>query len=147
MWSSCTKAVAAISLAALTTSVGCQSKGEDPIPTTRDAAAALAFDVPAVYASADERDEVRTFLNARLARAGRAETALLGYDSPTVTFFAREIDDRQRITSGYGSFGGGYFGHGFGGFGVHGGRVLDHYRQHDRSVSTFQRTRPAGELN
>ncbi|MEM1013491.1 MAG: hypothetical protein AAGI46_14880 [Planctomycetota bacterium] len=90
--------------------------------------------------------EVRTFLEARLARAGRAETALLGFDSPSVTLFVSEIDDRQRILGGFGGFGGHYSG-GPGRFTTHGGRVYDTYWQRDRSITAFERTRPAGELN
>jgi hypothetical protein len=105
------------------------------------AAAALTYDVPVPNATMAEREEIRQFLDARLARADRGETALLGYDTASIELYRRDVDDRQLLFGGTGSFG--YYG----GFGFGGPRVRDFVTVRERSLTTFTRTRPAGELN
>jgi len=111
------------------------------------AAAALAYEVPMSRLTPRDREEVRYVLDARLARAGRGATALLGYDSPTITTYLLDIDDRQLLLGGVGGFGYGYGSFGYGVGGYHGSRVYDRVDRRTRSVTTFTRTRPGGELN
>lgn len=103
------------------------------------AAAALAYDPPVYLAmSPAEREE----LDGQLARFGRDESSLLGYDTPTVSTYYLRVDDRQRILGPSGGFGyyggfGGFYG-GYGGFGSYG----DDYSRRAIVTESFERVRP-----
>lgn len=96
---------------------GCASRGESQGPQplrTGDGyiarpAAALVYAPPLV------REMEPGELDAVLARAGRGEAALLGYDLPTVSTYFLRVEDEQGF---YG------WGHGFG----YGGRFDDYDR-------------------
>lgn len=68
-------------------------------------------------------------LEAALSRAGRGESALLGYDLPTVTYYTLRVDDRQQtLDFGWGGWGGGAI-------------QLDDYERRATSVRSFVRYR------
>ncbi len=108
------------------------------------AASALAYAPPMVQRFPADLSDA---LDARLARAGRGETALLGYDSARISTYLLDIDDRQRVIGGIGGWGGGFRGFGFGGSSIGIGRSYDDVSVRQRVLSTFDRVRPAGELN
>lgn len=100
------------------------------------AAAALVYDPPVYLAmSPMEREE----LDAQLARFGRGESSLLGYDTPTVSTYYLHVHDRQRVLGpggGFGHYGG--FGGFYGGFGYYG----DDYYRETIVTESFERVRP-----
>ena len=108
-------------------SVSCASRGSEEPIAVRDAdgyqartASALVYAPPALEEEVD-----RYALDAALARHGRGESAVLGYDTPTVVTYYQRVEDEQ-----------GVWGLGFG-RGVH----FDDYERRAISTRSFMRIR------
>ena len=137
----CPRAILICVLLAATTGLGCASRDAEPLVDgdgyRPSAAAALVYEPPAVaMLSVDERMD----LEAELARFGRGESSILGYDTPTVSSYTLYVDDRQILYGGRGSgYGGGFYGgYGFG----FGGGFYDRYERRATVVEGFDRVRP-----
>ena len=125
----------------VTTALGCASRDQKPLVDADgyqpSAAAALVYEPPAVtMLSVNERMD----LEAELARFGRGESSVLGYDTPTVSSYTLYVDDRQIL---YGGRGSGYGFGSYGGFGFgYGGGFYDRYERRATVVEGFDRVRP-----
>lgn len=123
-------ALLGISVGLVLAASGCASREPDAprVPRTAEGyearqASALVYPLGTLHPQEAEELEVA------LSRAGRGESALVGYDLPTVTYYTLRVDDyQQTLDWGWGGWGGGSV-------------QLDDYSRRATSVRSFVRHR------